>query len=679
MRALWLLLLLFLAPSAHAQSVVTNPHARVELIAASARPVPGRPLTLGVTITPQPGWHSYWRNPGEAGAENRLGWTLPPGTTAAVPRYPVPEPLLVQGIMNHVYSGPATLLIDLAVPADARPGAAFPIALKLDYLVCSADLCVPERAMIEVALAVGDGTPDPATAPRLAAARAALPVPLAGATFASVGGRLVLAAPVPGSATAAHFFADADGAQVYSAAQSVTRAGSLLRLETAAAPGAVPGRVSGVLRVETPSGVIGYAIDAAPGVVPATGAATARETDATGPTLPVALALAIAGGLLLNVMPCVFPILSLKALALARSNIAPAAARADARAYTAGTLVTTTGLGAVILALRAGGIAAGWAFQLQDPRVILGLFLLMTAIALNLAGLFEIDIGGAGAGDRLTRKEGPAGSFWTGVLAAFVATPCSGPFMAVALGAALVLPPLAGLAVFAGLGLGLALPFLALGYWPAVRQRLPKPGAWMARLRHILSVPMFLTALALAWVLGRQAGVAGMTLALAGALGLGLALWWLGARQRGGGGFALPLALGAAVAVAAVLAVVPAPPAAASAELAGPLRARAFSEPALAAARAAGHPAFVYFTADWCITCKVNERGALADAGVAKAFARAGVVTLVGDWTRADPAITRFLEANGRSGVPLYLFYHPDGRVEALPQLLTPARLTGLL
>jgi len=676
MRALALLMLLLFAPAAFAQSFVANPHARVELVAETARPAPGRALTLGIRIAPQPGWHSYWKNPGEAGAENRLVWTLPPGVTAAAPRYPVPEALLVQGIMNHVYSGPATLLVDIAVPAAAR--GALPVVLALDYLVCSADLCVPERAVLALTLSTGDGAPDPAVAPSFAAARAALPVALAGATFADTNGRVVLRATIPGIATQAHFFPDADNILVYSAAQTVTRDGGALRLETRSAPGAAPVRLAGVLRVETPEGAKGYALDATPGAIAAAAPATAPPGGADAPaTLLPTLALAILGGLLLNVMPCVFPILSLKALALARGNTAPAAARAEARAYTGGVMAITTALGAAILLLRAGGAAVGWGVQLQDPRVILALFLLMTAIALNLAGLFEIEAGAGGMGDRLARAPGAKGAFFTGALAAFVATPCSGPFMAGALGAALVLPPIEGLAVFAGLGLGLALPFLALGYVPALRRVLPKPGAWMARLRHLLSVPMFLTALGLLWVLGRQAGVAGMTLGVGTALGLALALWWLGSRQRYGGTPWLPLGFGVAAAIAGALIVAPAAPGPAAA--AGLLNEQPFSETALATTRAAHRPALVYFTADWCITCKVNERGALADAEVARAFARAGVVTLVGDWTRADPAITRFLAANGRSGVPLYLFYHADGRVETLPQLLTPARLLALL
>jgi len=666
MRALWLTILLLLAPAARAGGFVQNTHARVELIAGNFA---GSTLALGVRISPRSGWHSYWANPGEAGAENRLAWTLPRGAVAGKPAYPLPEALLVSGIMNHVYSRPATLLVDVALPAP--PGTPVPIGLALDYLVCSADLCVPEHASLSTVVSPGAAGTD------FADARAALPKPLPGAVFARANGRFVLFAPTAQPFTAAHFFPAADGAIAYSAAQTATVANGKLRLETAAASGPAPTRVAGVLRLDTDDGgAIGYAVDAVPGSVPAVGA-VARSADRDLSGLPLYLLAAVAGGLALNVMPCVFPILNLKALSLARAGADAAAGKRDAWAYTAGVIATTSALGAVILGLKAAGIAAGWAFQLQDPRAIVLLLLLMTAIALNLAGLFELNFGGGDVGGALAARRGRAGAFWTGALAAFVATPCTGPFMGAALGAALALPAAAGLAIFAGLGVGLALPFVALAYSPWARRRLPKPGAWMERMRHLMSVPMFATALGLAWVLGHEAGIAGMTLGLAAALAVGLALWWFGRRQRGGVGTAAPLGLALAGAVAALLLVSPAAPGA-TAATAGPLGAKPFSEAALADLRARHRPAFVYFTADWCITCKVNERGALADPAVVRAFAEHRVTTLIGDWTRGDPAITRFLEANGRSGVPLYLYYGAGGQAQTLPQLLTPTRLIAL-
>jgi thiol:disulfide interchange protein len=301
--------------------------------------------------------------------------------------------------------------------------------------------------------------------------------------------------------------------------------------------------------------------------------------------------------------------------------------------------------------------------------VILFLLLLVTAIALNLAGLFELPA--IAGGDRLARSGGVAGSFWTGALAAFVATPCTGPFMGAALGAALVIPTSAALAVFGGLGLGLALPFLLIGFVPAIRRRLPKPGPWMGRFRRWMSVPMFLTALGLAWILERQTGGGGIAIGLAAVLILAVALWRVG--RRGGRAW-LPLAP-AALAGAAAIMLVPTATTSAAAQPSGALAAQPFSEQRLGSLRAQGKPVFIYFTADWCVTCKVNEKAALEQEEVASAFAAQKVQVLVGDWTRGDAEIGRFLDKHGRSGVPLYLYYAPGKPVEVLPQVLTTGRL----
>ena len=653
---------------------------RIELITESAMPAPGKSLALGIVITPNPDWHSYWQNPGDSGVETRAEWTLPGGATASPLRYPAPERFEVAGLTSFVFGHAATLLTDIAIPASMKPGSAFPVSIKVNWLVCDPSLCVPQSATLDLRLTIGNGAPDPETASDFADARAALPKLLpAPVTYAVSNGRVIIAAAVPDAvkARSATFFPITEFVTDYGAPQQLSIADGKLRIETKSGSAKLNGPLLGVLVVEAGGTRSAWQINAQPGVVPAAGEPLGRDDLYSDPGyFAAALLGAILGGLLLNIMPCVFPILSLKALSLARSGGSEREARAEALAYTAGILLTCLALGALILGLRAAGSSIGWAFQLQDPRVIGFLLMLMTAIALNFAGLFEVEVGGRNAGSELASKGGTSGAFWTGVLAAFVATPCTGPFMGAALGAAIALPPAAGLAVFAGLGLGLALPFLALGYIPRLRRALPKPGAWMLRFRQILAVPMFLTALGLAWVLGRQSGVGGMTLGLSGALLLGLALWWLGSAQRSGRPPLAPLL----IAFVALLAVVPlrtAPvgDAVASSAL---LSEEPFSQVRLDELRAAKTPVFLYFTADWCLTCKVNERGALADASVAEAFKKAGIVTLVGDWTRGDPAITRFLDAQGRSGIPLYLFYRPDGTVETLPQLLTTGRLTEL-
>lgn len=684
-RLLLCIAALLAAPLA-AQSVSDQPHTRIEIIAESLKPAPGQPLTIGLMLTPKEGWHTYWSNPGDAGAPTRLQWTLPDGTPAPAPlAYPLPETLVVSGLMNYVYAHPNVLVTTIVPPATLAKNTPFPVTVKADWLVCSLEQCVPESATLTLPLVIGNGASDPENGYRVALAKAALPKPLSAmASWRAQNGRMVLAVPFgdPQDIRSAYFFPDADGVIDYAAPQTVTIAGDRLRIETKAADG-VSGPITGVLRVEyqdakTPT--LGLQITAQPGDVPAAGLALAAKppTDA-GPGLPLILLGAVVGGIILNIMPCVFPILSLKALSLANGNIAPAAARRDAIAYTLGVVLVCMALGGLVLLLRAAGSQVGWAFQLQDPRVITALLLLVTAIALNLAGVFEITLSTGSFGDEAVRKGGAMGSFATGALAAFVATPCTGPFMAGALGAALVLPPLAALAVFAGLGFGLALPFLLVGFVPALRRRLPRPGAWMTRFRAILSVPMFITALALAWVLGRQAGVEGMTTGLAGALLIGLLLWWLGSRQHGGKSSWIP-AGGAVLAAAAAIMLLPvnAPAVANGTSAPAGLMAAAYSPEKLAELRASKTPVFLYMTADWCLTCKVNEKGAMADSAVAAAFKDKGITVLEGDWTRGDAAISKWLGEQGRAGVPVYVFYAADGSQRELPQILTVQELTSL-
>ena len=667
-------LLLLLAAPAAAQPGQSR-HMQVSLAAETATVQPGTAVTLAFVMRPQPGWHGYWRNPGDAGAEPRVRWRLPETWQAGPLQYPVPQRLVALGLMNYVYERDHALLLTIAVPPEAEPGVVFPVDARLDYLVCTTEICVPESATVTAQLTTGrPGARNPA----FDAYRRALPRPIVEpARFAVRGGRLRLAIPLAPSTPLPDpyvYVATADSIRA-GEPQAISRNGDLLIVEGAAGlrAGQQPA-VEGVLQLGPGNGL---AFTARPGEVPAAGTPVATrgsagpggaEGDSVG--FLAALLGALVGGLILNIMPCVFPILSLKALNLARAGETEAAARREALAYSAGVIATCLALGALLLILRASGEMVGWAFQLQDPKVILLLLLLVTAIALNLAGLFELPM--LTGGGRLAAKGGTFGAFFTGALAAFIATPCTGPFMGAALGAALVLPAWQALALFAGLGLGLALPFLLLGFVPALRRRLPKPGAWMGRLQRILSVPMFLTAIALAWVLGRQTGVDGMALGLLAALSLGIGLWWLG---RGGRWFAWALLLLALAGPVSLLHPVSAESRAAEA----PLPAEPFSEARLASFRAGNAPVFLYFTADWCLTCKVNERGALASAEVAEHFRRRGIRVLVGDWTLGDAAIGRFLEAQGRSGVPLYLYYAPgQPQPQVLPQLLTTGQLTAL-
>ncbi|WP_267435956.1 protein-disulfide reductase DsbD domain-containing protein [Sphingomonas sp. GM_Shp_1] len=639
-------------------------HLPMRLVAESATPAAGGPVTLAIVATPDKGWHGYWKNGGDAGLPTEAHWTLPKGVTASELRYPVPGRLKIAGLMNYVYERPFALLVDLRLPGGLAKGTALPVTVKLDYLVCTDTICVPESQTLSTRLTVGDGAVDPATRAEFDRWRAALPRPLGGDGVIETKGKAVrIAVPLPASVAVkdAYFFPDRSGVIDHAADQMMSRQGDRLILAIPAAAVSTAGPVSGVLSIGEGKGL---SFAARPGAIARAGAGA----DTGFGAVVLAFLGAVLGGLLLNIMPCVFPILSLKALSLAKGGGDERHARAEALAYTAGVVLVCVGLGVVLLALRAGGQSAGWAFQLQDPRVIGVLLLLVAAIAFNLAGLFELPT------PAFAGRSGAMGSFATGALAAFVATPCSGPFMAGALGAALVLPAAAALAVFAGLGIGIALPFIAIGFIPALRRRLPKPGMWMVRLRHILSVPMFLTALALAWILGQEAGVTGMTLGLAAALIASLGFWWTGLRQHGGKGRAGWPAIAALVLAVAILVTVK--PAAAVAKASADT---AFTEAGLEDLRKQNRPVFAYFTADWCLSCKVNEAAAIERTSVREAFERNKVAVLVGDWTDGDPVLGRFIERHNRAGVPLYLYYAPGAKEpQVLPQVLTPSMLERL-
>ena len=675
--------LLALAPLASAQPAPTAPSpapspAPAHIAAALVVEAPARPgatTSVALVMRPAPGWHGYWSNPGDAGFAMQVTWRVPAGATVGTLLYPVPQVLLIGGLMNHVYASDYAVLAPLTLPSAARAGDRLPISASAQWLACSATICVPEHAKLHATVTVATPSEVIATDPRFDTWRALLPAPLAAeAHYAVAGGTLRLALPFPATAriTAPHLFAEQDRIVDYPAPQSFARAGDVLVIALLRAAGnpPVPASWSGVLRLGAAGD--GLRFTATPGRVPAGGVALepARDIPPALDRLPWLLLAALAGGLLLNVMPCVFPILSLKALSLARAGGDGRVARREALAYSAGVILACLALGGLLLALRAGGSAVGWAFQLQEPGVVAALLVLALAITANLLGLFEFAV--PGFATRGASGHGLRGAFATGLLAAFVATPCTGPFMAGAMGAALLLPVAAGLALFAALGLGIALPFLAIGFAPALRRLLPRPGPWMGWFRRLMAVPMALTALALAWLASRLAGWSFALAAVALAAGVLAILAWIGREQRAGRTVAVPALAGlAGLALIAALGL-PMTVRAPRADAPDLLESRPFSEPALAEARAAHHPVFVYFTADWCLTCKVNERLAIERAPTRAAFARAGVVVLKGDWTRRDPAITRFLTAQGAAGVPLYLWYRADGDAAVmLPQVLT--------
>jgi len=653
------------APPAQAQARYGDQNIAVTLFADGA-PVAGKEWMLGLRFTPRAHeWHGYWSNPGDAGQGMKLALDLPEGWQLGEARYPVPQRLSISGLMNHIYEGTHAVLVPVIVPPGADVSTLPRVTGHVEYLACTDKICVPQDALLTARLG-GD----------FARWRAEVTPPLAaGADFAITRSALRLAIPLPASVVLndPHVFISNADLVDYAAPQTFRRVGDVLTVDIPLAEYRpdTPSAVGGILAFDAGAGVEFGAI---PGAVPTGGEVVAGPQSLDVPPLWTLVLGALAGGLLLNIMPCVFPILSLKALSLVRAGGSESTARAEGLAYTAGVVLASLALGAVMLALRAAGEQVGWAFQLQEPGVVVALLVLAAVITANFAGVFELPA------LSLTRGGEPSGAFATGLLAAFVATPCTGPFMAAALGAALLLPAALALLLFAALGLGLALPFLLLGFIPALRRLLPRPGPWMERFRRIMAIPMGLTALALVWLTAQVGGRPFALIALLLVLGVMIALAVVGRLQRSGklawpafGLIAAPFLVIAVIALPSVYAVK-------GKEVAESIHNPApFSRAALAQARASGKPVFVWFTADWCVTCKVNESIAIDREAVRDAFAAAGVVTMVGDWTVRDEAITAFLTQQGVAGVPLYLWYAPGAATpQQLPQVLTPDLLIAL-
>jgi thiol:disulfide interchange protein DsbD len=683
-----------------AAAPVASPHASTQLVAAVTSAAPGSTVWVAVDQTYDKGWHSYWRNPGDAGEATTIAWTLPAGWRAGDIVWPAPKRLPVGPIMNYGYEDKALLPVAIQVPASARPGRSATLVAVVDFLVC-ADVCVPDRASVSLTLPIraGPSSADPHWGAVIDQALAAMPKP-AGLTgvFQIEGGALKLAVigrPLAGASDAdAYFFPYDDKLIDHSKPQGVERgpAGLTLTLTpgTAFAHGASPAVAAGVLSVDGKA----YEVTARQGALPAEAAGLGPPKTRAGGAggggglaLPLAVAFAFLGGLILNLMPCVFPILSMKAAALAGHAGESGPARRQALAFLAGVLATFMVLAAILIAARAAGAAVGWGFQLQSPLVVALLGLVILAAALNLSGLFEIGTSAQGLGVGLASRGDLIGSAFTGVLAVVVAAPCTAPFMGPAVGYALTQSAAAALLVFLALGLGFAAPFTLLAFTPALMRLLPRPGAWMETFRRVLAFPMYAAAAWLLWVLAQQTNPAGLARALAAAVTLGLAAWLYGAAQhrRARGAASASFVVLAALALLLSLVFVAAgryaPPARGSTEAgAGALASQPWSPEKLAALRAQGTPVLVNFTAAWCVTCQVNERVTFASGEVVRAFKRSGAVYLIADWTNRDAAIAEALADQGRIGVPLYLVYGADGGPpQVLPQLLTPALVASAL
>jgi thiol:disulfide interchange protein DsbD len=678
-------LALLLAALPHAGGAhAAEPKVRAELIADVGAVTPGQPFRAGLLQRITPHWHIYWKNPGDSGEPTRLTWTLPEGFTASDISWPLPDAIPVGPLMNYGYSDELLLPVTITPPTQLD-GDAVTLKVRADWLVCE-KICIPESADLALTLPVAQGgaaAPPGPHADLFAQTERQLPALATWtSTFTSTPQMLALdiaASDLDASRiTNATFFPDTWGLVEHAEPQTLQWTDGGLRL--ALKPGELAGddleELNGVLVLEEQLGDArvrnGFAVRAVKAERALSPAPTAA---AAGLGLWQALLFAFVGGLILNLMPCVLPILSLKALTLAGHGAHDGGAVRSGVAYLAGVLVSFAALAVLLAILRNTGLAFGWGFQFQSPVFVLAMAALFMALGLSLSGVFDIGGSTVGLGDNLTRMPGHTGSFFTGVLATVAATPCTAPFMGVAIGYALTRPSLEMTAVLLVMGLGFALPMLALSVSSGLRRILPRPGPWMQTFKQVLAFPLYATVAWLVWVLSLQTGSDGVLSAGVVLTAVAFAAWLLGAgRSRSGArsAVAVILAIGAVAVTAPWLQ--PQPHSVAAAPHDGAASER-FTPERVAELRAAGRPVFVNLTAAWCITCKVNERVALSSEAFRKALQEHDVAYLTGDWTSQDDRITQTLRTFGRAGVPLYLLYPADTTREAivLPQILTEA------
>jgi thiol:disulfide interchange protein/DsbC/DsbD-like thiol-disulfide interchange protein len=650
-----------------------------ELVPAVAGVQPGHPFEVALRLVHDPDWHSYWIYSG-TGYPTTIKWTLPPGWKAGDIQWPVPHVLIDSHgtIVGNGYSGEVFLPVVLTPPADLAPGADVSLQAHVEWLMCK-DVCMPGEADLGLTLPVVGGPPgpDPHWGAKLAAAQGRLPQPATGWRFAASRTAktvtLTVRPPSGRAFTAAdfRFFAD-DGLIAYDQPQPI-KAGAdgsfVMNLTIDPAGPHNPPHLYGVLALNQTGGS-GIRVDVPFGAAAAPSAQgpVTKAKAATG--FFGTLALAFVGGLILNLMPCVFPVLGIKILGFVNQ------AGADRRKVTLHGLVFVLGLllsfwtlAGALLALRAGGRELGWGFQLQAPGFVFALAVLLLVFALNLSGLFEVGLSATGVGAQLQMKSGFSGSFFTGVLATVVATPCSAPFLAPALGAALTLTPAESLAVFTAIALGLAVPYLLLSIFPGAIRLLPKPGAWMETFKQLMAFPLYATVGFLVWVLAAQTPDTGLLKVLFGLVLVAMAAWAYGRWTQHGGGPGRKRF--GAVLAAALLAggVAWGWPVAPSTEVVW----QTWSPETVAQLRNEGKVIYVDFTARWCATCQSNKAIVFSSAKVRAALRRHGVVLLRADWTNKDPRITEALASFDRSAVPLDLIYAPGHDTPAiLPELLTP-------
>ena len=656
------------------RSSADAPHLHVQLVAPEDELYPGGNNQIGLYFKLEQGWHVYWQNAGDAGGPPRIRWTLPDGVTAGPLQFPAPKRLPLGPLMDFGYEDEVLYPTKLDVAPNVKSGKAV-LDANVDWLVCR-EVCLPGKAELKLTLQLSSEKPavvsgsgeDAALMQRLAST---LPQPLPPSfkvAFQPTAEGFRLGVETGKRETSALFFPADQDTLANAAPEKVTATprGAVVELKKDANLAANPKQLSGVLEL---SGGRAYNIAAQPGTV-------AAPVELDWGVMVKTSALAFLGGLLLNLMPCVFPVLFLKGLALCQSGSEERhRLRTHGFAYAAGILFSFWILVGALLGLRAAGASLGWGFQFQSPVFLALMAGLLFFLGLSLAGQFEIGLSLTSAGGSLATKQGYAGSFFTGVLAVIVATPCTAPFMGAAIGYALAQPAVVTFCVFTAIALGLALPYVVLTLQPAWTRLLPKPGAWMEILRQAISVPIFGTVIWLAWVLAQAYGAAVLAALLVCLLLLAIAGWFLGR---------WPAQRWATVIAAAILLCVIGISVYAPGKLAAAPEVQTTGQPAqqqwepwsqdsVSKYQAQGRPVFVDFTASWCLSCQVNERVALSQPSVKQALQSANVALLKADWTRHDEAITEALAALDRSGVPAYALYMPgQSEPQMLPEVLTP-------
>jgi thiol:disulfide interchange protein len=646
-------------------------HLTAELASLAPSIAPGGTLQVGLVLTLEEHWHVYWINAGDSGEPPKITWTLPTGITAGPMQFPIPSRLPLGPLMDFGYEDEVAFPVQITAAKNLKPG---PIHLdaKVSWLVCR-EVCIPGKAHLGLNLNVDRAATPPAqSVGAIGEALGQLPKPLPVEMRAAVTGgkqEFVLNLVTGKRLTDAEFY-PFDQEQIANAAEQTIEPqpdGVRLRITRAPELTKLPHVLHGIVKI---SDTEAYEVSAAvtPGeVAPAAGGKSAAGTAEI--TTIAAIGLAFVGGIILNLMPCVFPVLFLKGLSLVQSSSGERAhIRRHGLVYTLGILVSFWAIVAVLLALRAEGNQAGWGFQLQSPTFLAILASGIFFFALSLAGLFDIGLSLTSVGGELAQKQGYTGSFFTGVLATVVATPCTAPFMGAAIGFALAQSGWITFAVFTALALGLAAPYLLLSFQPAWTRILPRPGAWMETFKQVTAIIFFATVIWLTYVYGslfgtnNGQGIYRISLLLCCFLLLAVAGWVLGK---------WPARWSSSIAAMMIGAVALAVPLYQTKDTT--LAWQPYSQQTLDQARASGHPVFIDFTAAWCLSCQVNERVVLKSSDVQQQFHDNKVTLLRADWTQYDPEITKQLASVGRSGVPTYVIYPADPKAQAdvLPELLT--------